>query len=248
MSGNNGMLITVATIITITYIGIVQSMLLSKPTTILWDVDGTLSDSFLLGFESTQKILMNNGKSSISEEMYHQGTKYTTPRRLAWHVTGNPDDPVGETLGRQFDELYVQLVSPETAPLYPGIKELLVLLNNKKIKQGALSNACGSYVQAVLLSNHVNNMFSVQYGADDVPAAKPSGLGLLKCCQEISSDPAESIYVGDSPSDGEAAKNAGMVSIGVTYGSHPKEAVRKAFTHSVDTVEELKDLLLYKIL
>ncbi len=220
----------------------------TKPTTILWDVDGTLADSFLLGFESTQKILINNGKSSISEEMYHQGTKFTTPRTLAWHATGDPDNIIGEALGKQFDELYVQLVSTETAALYPGIKELLVLLHNKKYKLGALSNACGSYVQAVLLQNKINDMFAVQYGADDVPAAKPSGLGLLKCCQEIQSDPSESIYIGDSPSDGEAAKNAGMVSIGVTYGSHPKDAVKKAFTHSVDTVEELKELLLYKIL
>ena len=28
---------------------------------IFWDVDGTLSDSFMLGFESTQTVLKNNG-------------------------------------------------------------------------------------------------------------------------------------------------------------------------------------------
>jgi hypothetical protein len=55
---------------------------------ILWDVDGTLSDSYMLGFSSTQKVLSNNGKAAITEDEYHLGTKYTTPRRLSWHVTG----------------------------------------------------------------------------------------------------------------------------------------------------------------
>lgn len=36
---------------------------------------------------------------------------------MAWHVTGNPDDPIGESLGMQFDDLYVDLVSLETVHL-----------------------------------------------------------------------------------------------------------------------------------
>jgi phosphoglycolate phosphatase-like HAD superfamily hydrolase len=82
---------------------------------VLWDVDGTMCDSFQLGFSSTRVVLQNNGVKDITEEDYHLGTKYviyhlhsnniiiiisryTTPRRLAWHVTGNPDDPIGMKL------------------------------------------------------------------------------------------------------------------------------------------------------
>lgn len=65
---------------------------------VLWDVDGTLSDSFQLGFDSTNAVLQKNGKDHISTESYHQGTKFTTPRRMAWHVTGDPDHPIGEEL------------------------------------------------------------------------------------------------------------------------------------------------------
>ena len=43
---------------------------------ILWDVDGTLSDSFQLGFSSTRVVLNNNGIKDITEEDYHLGTKY----------------------------------------------------------------------------------------------------------------------------------------------------------------------------
>jgi phosphoglycolate phosphatase-like HAD superfamily hydrolase len=65
---------------------------------VLWDVDGTLSDSLQLGFDSTNAVLQRNGKNPISTESYHQGTKFTTPRRMAWHVTGDPDHLIGEEL------------------------------------------------------------------------------------------------------------------------------------------------------
>jgi phosphoglycolate phosphatase-like HAD superfamily hydrolase len=89
----------------------------------LFDVDGTLSDSFRLGFESTQRVLTQNGHRLISEEEYHQGTRYTTPARLCWHVTGvaNEKSDIGIALGQQFDDMYVKLVSTDTAPLFSGI-------------------------------------------------------------------------------------------------------------------------------
>lgn len=71
---------------------------MSNNPLVLWDVDGTLSDSFQLGFDSTNAVLQRNGKDRISTESYHQGTKFTTPRRMAWHVTGDPDHPIGEEL------------------------------------------------------------------------------------------------------------------------------------------------------
>lgn len=197
---------------------------------VLWDVDGTLSDSFQLGFGATKTVLERNGVASISDADYHAGTKFTTPRRLAWHVTGNPDDPVGASLGQQFDELYVGLVSRDTAPLYDGIPACLTALREQDpaLQFAALSNACGAYVRAVMASNALGTLFPVQRGADEVAAAKPSGLGLLECCAELGADAGRCIYVGDSPSDAAAAQDAGfMCSVGVTWGSHSEESVRR---------------------
>lgn len=59
------------------------------------------------------------------------------------------------------------------------------------LKQAALSNACGAYVRRVLEVNSVPELFSVQLGADDVPAAKPEPDGLLLCCSKLGINPAE---------------------------------------------------------
>jgi phosphoglycolate phosphatase-like HAD superfamily hydrolase len=130
-----------------------------KLRAVLWDVDGTLSNSYLLGYQSTNIVFKNNGIPEIAEDVYHLGTKYTTPRRLAWHSTGDPDHESGLALGKQFDELYVDLVSMETAAFYDGISTTLRTISktHPTLRQGALSNACGAYVQAVLKVNKVTD-------------------------------------------------------------------------------------------
>lgn len=211
---------------------------------VLFDVDGTLSDSFSLGYTSTLQVLLRRG-ATITEAQYHAGTKYTTPRRLAWHVTGDPDHEDGIALGEQFDRLYVDLVSAQTAPLYDGILPLLDLIAQRQVRMGALSNACGAYVRAVVRVNGLDRLFDphARLGADDVPAAKPLPDGLLQLCAAMGLRSEECVYVGDSPSDGAAARAAGMRCVGVTYGSHPEQTVRPAFDHTVASVQELRLLL-----
>eukprot|EP00596_Hydrurales_sp_CCMP1899_P004437 CAMPEP_0119042562 /NCGR_PEP_ID=MMETSP1177-20130426/15908_1 /TAXON_ID=2985 /ORGANISM="Ochromonas sp, Strain CCMP1899" /LENGTH=231 /DNA_ID=CAMNT_0007009455 /DNA_START=160 /DNA_END=855 /DNA_ORIENTATION=- len=213
---------------------------------VLWDVDGTLADSYLLGYTSTNTVFKNNGIEEIEEHVYHMGTKYTTPRRLAWHSTGDPDHACGQELGKQFDELYVNLISLETAGFYDGIPNVLstIIKKHPNVKLGALSNACGAYVQGVLQVNGVSDDFRVGLGADDVPAAKPKPDGLLQICEFLNILPSQCIYIGDSPSDGQAATNCGMPSVGVTWGSHPVETVKPAFTHTVHNTEDLTRILL----
>ena len=213
---------------------------------ILFDVDGTLSDSWKLGFTSTQQVLLRNGYREISEEEYHQGTKYSTPRRFAWHLTNDPEDPIGAILGQQFDDLYVDLVSQETTALFPGITPMLHNLKShhgKTNKIGALSNACGGYVKAVLDVNDIKQYFDIGLGADEVPLPKPKPDGLLQICRELNIAPADCVYVGDSASDGMAATAAGMRSVGVTWGSHPKCSLLGSFTLLVDTVTDLETAL-----
>lgn len=42
---------------------------------VLWDIDGTLCDSFKLGFESTLQVLKMNLIEKIDENQYHLGNK-----------------------------------------------------------------------------------------------------------------------------------------------------------------------------
>ncbi len=52
------------------------------------------------------------------------------------------------------------------------------------------------------------------------------------------------IYIGDSPSDGQAATAAGMQSIGVTWGSHSVDKIKPAFTYIAYTINELNSYII----
>ncbi|KAG7363583.1 phosphoglycolate phosphatase [Nitzschia inconspicua] len=206
---------------------------------IIFDIDGTLADSWKLGYDATLVVLQNHSIPLISPETYHEGTKYSTPQRLARHAGLDPinDDEtfvrIGTQLAQEFDDLYVGLVTTETAGFFSGMEQVLerILQHREGIKLGALTNACVDYAHAVLKANSntqsssspsssssslsLHSQFLSIHGADTVPSPKPDPDGLLLVCKELGVKPEHAVYIGDSPSDASAALNAGMASIGV---------------------------------
>ncbi|CAE7408191.1 gph [Symbiodinium natans] len=220
---------------------------------VLFDVDGTLVDSTQLAFCATNEVLEKFGYPQVDVEDYHRGTKYTTPVRLAWHagLAQNPEaspssaESLGAEMGRVFDSTYVALVTPKSAPLFEGLKELLAALAERQVTLGVLSNAALAYVEAVLSVNNLKRFFPVWHGADSVALPKPAPDGLLQCCTELGQLKAsEYVYVGDGPNDGRAARAAGMASIGVSWGSNTRETLEPDFDVVVDTAEDLTEVLL----
>jgi len=233
---------------------------------VIFDIDGTLADSWNLGYQATKTVLSEYHNKHTPEtypltsEEYHFGCRYTTPERLACHVGLEPDHPsfeeVGEDLGSKFDDYYVKLVDKQTAGFYDGIGELLVKLNSGNeddgIQLGALTNACVEYAHAVLKANcpeyskstlegTIYQRFSSIHGANSVPRPKPFGDGIKQCCKEMNLLPSEIIYVGDAPTDGRAAKDAECrASLGVLWGSNEEDVMIGEFTTLCSTVDELE--------
>lgn len=224
---------------------------------VIFDVDGTLADSGQLGFDATLVVLEKNGIPPITYAEYCDHTRYTTPDRLARHA-GLTREEHGETflvegqrLGQEFDDLYINLVSMETAAFYPGMLEIVQSIPQEFVGLGALTNAAGRYAHAVLKVNDEDcgddfdlyERFGSILGADDVPKPKPYADGLLQVCRELNVDPQHCVYIGDSPSDGLAAEAAGMPGIGVTWGAHEEAKLAPHFSHICRTVEELASFL-----
>jgi phosphoglycolate phosphatase len=190
---------------------------------IIWDLDGTLSNSFSLGFDATNQILQTHQYPLITEDQYQYGTRFPTQQRMAWHATGNIEDEIGKSLGNEFDLYYIALVDSKNTKLYPEINSLLDQLHfsstsTSRIKMCILSNASSAYVQRVVSANHMEQYFESWYGIDDVLKGKPHPSGLEKIIQELKLQKSQCLYIGDSPSDGQAAKACGIYSIGVTWG------------------------------
>ena len=201
-------------------------MLKSKRISIVWDLDGTIVDSTNLGFEASNVILNNHGFNKISISSYKEGSKFQTLTRLLWHIGKDitNDYSLGKQLESEFDNYYIELVNTSCTPLFPGIVSVLSKLQNDiadqykiNIIMGVLSNAASKYVEKVIEVHKLSKYFiyneKIQgYGPDSpgINAAKPKPDGLIYICNEFECERNTSIYIGDSITDGMAAKSAGL--------------------------------------
>ena len=167
---------------------------------VLWDVDGTLVESTKLAFDATNEVLVGAGLEPVSVDEYKIGCRYTTPERFNYHLGKETGDAAGARLGQIFDETYVARVSKDTAGLFDGMDGLLRSLSMNGHPQGALSNACGAYVRAVMTANELDEVpgqrlaiMKIAKGADEVARAKPHPDGLVACCAELGVEPAVSV-------------------------------------------------------
>jgi beta-phosphoglucomutase-like phosphatase (HAD superfamily) len=189
---------------------------------ILFDIDGTLVNSLEFAYAATNEVLIAEGFLPVSVDDYKIGCLYTTPRRLAWHATRDPNAIIGIQLGLKFDALYISRVTCLDPPIYNEITVALEVLRAKRpdLLLGAVTNASGKYGRAVIAAHADTSFrqFTLALGADDVAAPKPAADGLLSAARTLGVCPTQCIYVGDAVGDGLAATAAGMISIGVAWG------------------------------
>lgn len=116
----------------------------------------------------------------------------------------------------KYREIYHASDKPNTKP-YPGITELLNLLQKDNIAIGVNSNKAHEIACDV-----VNRMFPgidikvSGYGDAPMPKPSPEGAKSLMDCFGVS--PRDTIYVGDTRVDVDTAQNAGVDCIVVTWG------------------------------
>jgi HAD superfamily hydrolase (TIGR01509 family) len=161
---------------------------------------------------------------------------------MSWHLSGDPEEFLGYPYAWGFEDIYEDDFTHHASPFYDGIEEMLRNLQGHHfdIKFGALSNGCTAYVDETFRANKVDDLFEQSLGADFVGVPKPHPHGLRKLCSIMDLNEEKCIFVGDAPSDAKAARSAGIVSIGVTWGNFREEVVAREFDHVAHSVEGLK--------
>lgn len=215
---------------------------------LIFDLDGTLVDSFELGFAATNDVLESQGFALVTSSEYLYGCRYCTPERLARHAGLVPEDSyfqsLGAELGAAFDAKYISRVSPTSVPLHENVRDLLERAAACGLALGCLTNAAVAYAEAVLATHGIRDMFRSVHGADSVARPKPYPDGLRSCCRELGVEPDRAVYVGDAPTDGAAARAALFASsIGVAWEGADRDALLESSKKDFDIVfDNVKDL------
>lgn len=129
----------------------------------------------------------------------------------------------------------------DSSELYDNVEETLDQLKAREFKVALLTTK--GQDQADRIINHFNLGHNFDYimGRRAGIAHKPAPDMLLKICEELHSDPKNTLMIGDTELDILCGKNAGSKTCGVTYGYRTKEEVKNLNPDFV--IEKIEELL-----
>lgn len=120
-------------------------------------------------------------------------------------------------------------------------------LKENGIKLGIVTGGVREWTMINLKKARLDSkLFDVITSASDTKNHKPKGDPILYTCEKLGTKKDDAVFVGDSPIDYEAAKDAGVNFVGVLTGVSDKEDFKKLGVKNV--INSIEDLLnLFKL-
>lgn len=209
--------------------------------TVIFDMDGTLLNTLDDLTDSVNFVLDGHGFPKRTREEV-RGFVGNGVARLVELSLPNGKGPDFDILLGEYVAHYKANMQNRTAP-YPGILPLLKKLKEKGFKLAVVSNKFDKAVRD-LAQKYFGSYISVAIGESDSIKKKPAPDSVFEALRHLRADPAAAVYVGDSEVDIQTAQNAGLLSIGVTWGFRDKSVLSAAgANHIIDTPQDLLDML-----
>ncbi len=221
--------------------------MISAPRMVLIDLDGTLVDSVPDLAECIDAMLIQLGRPPQGEAQIRcwvgNGVERLVRRALVGQLEGEPDEAELQRALPIFLELYAAHTCKRSR-LYPGVREGLDFLRSAGYPLGCVTNKAARFTEPLLNQLGIAEYFGIVISGDTLPRCKPDPLPLLHAAQHFGVAPQESLMIGDSISDVQAARAAGFAIICVSYGYNHGQDIRTAQPDAViDSFTELPNLL-----
>lgn len=190
---------------------------------VIFDLDGTLLNTLGDLRAATNHALEVRGLPPHSMEEIRQfignGIRLLICRAMP---EGTPEAEIDAALD-DFKAYYAAHIHDRTVP-YDGIPQLLTALRKRGIKVAVLSNKIDSASQQ-LIEYFFPGKTDVVFGEHVGVPRKPDPISCRMVMQQLGVQPEQVLYVGDSGTDMQTAKNAGLYAVGVTWGFRSKEVL-----------------------
>jgi len=191
---------------------------------LIFDLDGTLVDSREDLANSINAMLRHYGKPELPHQVIASYIGDGAPM-LVRRSLGDPDDESFVQDALLYFMAWYREHKLDTTYIYEGVRESLDAIqssrNGQPLKMAVLSNKPVGPSRAIVEALGLGRYFFQVYGGNSFHTKKPDPAGVQALLEESGARPEETVIIGDSDIDVLTARNAGVYSVGVTYGLAP---------------------------
>jgi len=204
---------------------------------IIFDVDGTLTSTNDLIFESFRYISQKYFNKNLTNEEI-MSLFGPTENVILREWSGDKF----ETVKNDYYNFYSD--NHHMAELYPGIKEILSFIKSKNVLLAIFTGKGREAASITLKKLDVFDYFNLIITGDDVIEHKPSSEGINKFLEKFNLSKEKVLMIGDAPSDIKAARSAGVKIASVVWDNYvKKEVLNLGSDYIFREVDELKEFL-----
>ena len=189
---------------------------------VVFDLDGTLIDSRLDLVHSVNAALRHIGRPELPDDVIASYVGDGAPILIQRALGGEAIDEALVRKGLEFFLSYYRQHKLDHTTVYPGIAEALATIqrtaNGAPREMAVLSNKPVVPSRAIVEALGLGPFFSQVYGGNSFATKKPEPEGALTLLAESGVGPEQAAIIGDSHVDIRTGRNAGLWTIGVTYG------------------------------
>ena len=212
---------------------------------LVFDLDGTLVDTKLDMLDAGNLVFQSQGWSTRLKGFSGLQTAIQGGKAILRYGLRNEGLDFDDNLLKHYYQLYLSnydKVLDNKSVVYNGVIDTLSQLQLMGVKLGLCTNKPEKHARELLKRLGLIDYFKSSFiGSDTVAVAKPNPKPLLEAIERLGEKPKDIFFVGDTNTDEEAAKNAGVDFIFCEYGhgSRYKLAKGESAAFKIETFADL---------
>lgn len=191
----------------------------------IFDLDGTVLDTVTSIAHFANYALVSHGIEPIEPKEYRYlagGGIVSLMRGVLKYRGREGDEALYQSIYRTYDDAYT--AEPAyLSRIFDGMKETLDALKAQGVRIAILSNKPEYVVTAVVDELYGKAYFDLVWGQSERYPLKPDPASVLAVAEHFGVEKSEVLYIGDTSTDMQTAKNAGFPAIGVLWGFRDRD-------------------------